>query len=109
SGFFFDFWRWLTRLTASSSMFLSGSHKAITSTAATWISRNRSLLPYQPVPISPTRYVFSDWKSSKPLAPKEVRASNAVEPFKKWRRLMLETFMEGLLGLWINVFSYFVK
>src|SRR6266702_2197085 len=42
-------------LTASASMFLSGSQIETTSTGATWMSRQRSLFPYQPAPIRPTR------------------------------------------------------
>ena len=38
---------------------LSTSQSDTTSTGATWIRRNRSALPYQPVPIRPTRRFFS--------------------------------------------------
>ena len=40
---------------ASESIVLSTSHNATTSTGATWIRRNKSILPYQPLPISATR------------------------------------------------------
>src|SRR5262245_17520301 len=42
---------------ASASIFRSTSHRETTSTGATWRSRSRSILPYQPEPISPTRFV----------------------------------------------------
>ena len=44
---------------ASASICLSTSHSETTSTGATWIRRSRSTLPYQPVPISPTRFLGS--------------------------------------------------
>src|SRR3954470_9459904 len=40
---------------ASASIFRSGSQSDTTSTGATWMSRKRSHLPYQPDPIRPTR------------------------------------------------------
>ena len=55
---FFDFCRWATMSAALSSCFLSTSHSETTSTGATWIRRNRSLLPYQPQPMRPTRLGF---------------------------------------------------
>ncbi len=45
-----------TMSAASASMFLSTSHNDTTSTGATWIRRNRSILPYQPQPMRPTRF-----------------------------------------------------
>src|SRR3954467_4443898 len=54
-GVFFDACRDATRSAAAASMRLSTSHSETTSTGATWIIRRRSVLPYHPVPISPTR------------------------------------------------------
>ena len=44
---------------ASDSILPSTSQSETTSTGATWIRRSRSHLPYQPVPIRPTRGAFS--------------------------------------------------
>ena len=44
-----------TMSAACASMVRSTSQSAVTSTFATWMSRSRSHLPYQPQPMSPTR------------------------------------------------------
>src|SRR5262245_55631351 len=73
---------------APASIFLSTSHSDTTSTGATWISRNRSHLPYQPQPIRPTRLGLSSANSAaKPL--EAVRASPAALAWRKWRRFMV--------------------
>src|SRR5262249_11448450 len=58
-GFFFDACRSATMSAASASILRSTSHRETTSTGATWMSRSRSALPYQPQPMRPTRSFLS--------------------------------------------------
>ena len=69
-GVFFEACRLATMSAASASICLSTSHSETTSTGATWISRNRSHLPYQPQPIRPTRL------ASRPAKPDALPASS---------------------------------
>src|SRR5687767_6537862 len=71
-------------------MFLSGSQMETISTGATWTSRHRSLLPYHPAPINPTRRGLPLTRSSA-SAPNErnaARAASADVDWRKRRRLM---------------------
>ena len=52
-GVFFEAWRVATSAAASASICRSTSHSDTTSTGATWISRSRSVLPYQPAADQP--------------------------------------------------------
>src|ERR1022692_3853737 len=77
-------------------MCLSTSQIETTSTGATWRSRHKSLLPYQPAPISPTRLGLPLTRSSA-SAPSEgnaARAASAEPDWRKRRRLMLKFALE---------------
>src|SRR5688500_6520880 len=78
-------------VTASLSMFLSGSAMATISTGATCTRRHKSLFPYQPAPIRATRLVLPLGMSNA-SAPKDGRAASAVAEaavLRKLRRLIL--------------------
>src|SRR5688500_15268535 len=73
-------------------MFLSGSQMETISTGATCTKRHKSLFPYQPAPINPTRLVLP-FTISSASAPNDGRAASAVAEaavFRKLRRLILK-------------------
>src|SRR5882762_5119005 len=70
-------------------MCLSTSQMETISIGATWTNRQRSLLPYQPAPISPTRFGFPLTMSRAP-APSAESATEAEAVWRKRRRLMLK-------------------
>src|SRR5260221_202727 len=71
-------------------MVLSGSQIETTSTGATWMSRHKSLFPYHPAPIKPTRlgFPFTTSSASAPQVGSAASAVAAVAVFKKSRRLI---------------------
>ena len=76
---------------ASESIFLSTSHSDTISTGATWTSRNRSDLPYHPLPISPTRSGF--WSAAPNTYPPSPCNADSATPaaapaFRNSRRFM---------------------
>src|SRR5689334_17043002 len=75
-------------------MRLSTSHKLTTSTGATCTSRSKSLLPYQPVPIRPTRGLRCANSSAYPrdFVPSAAVNANPLPACRNSRR-----FMDGLL------------
>src|SRR5438876_6543313 len=75
--------------TAPASICLSTSQMETISTGATWTSRHRSLLPYQPAPIRPTRFGFP-LMIARASAPSAERATEAEAVWRKRRRLMLK-------------------
>src|SRR5581483_9952521 len=80
------------RPAAAASMLRSTSQRATTSTGATWIMRQRSLLPYQPQPMRATRFFCS----SAAEAERAPRASAAREVERmNWRRFMVLKLRKG--------------
>src|ERR1035441_4352108 len=77
---------------APASMCWSTSQIETTSPGATWRSRHKSLLPYQPAPISPTRLGLPLTRSSAsaPSAGNAAKAASAEPDLRKRRRLMLK-------------------
>src|SRR5689334_6768384 len=80
-------------------MRLSTSHKLTTSTGATCTSRSKSLLPYQPVPIRPTRGLRCANSSTYPrdFVYSAVVNANPLPDCRNSRR-----FMDGLLEKWVR-------
>src|SRR4051794_14436079 len=70
---------------ASASIFLSTSHSETTSTGATWRSRNRLILPYQPVPIRPTRFVSGAANAAAEAGPPAPARTSPLEVALAWR------------------------
>src|SRR2546426_7201440 len=70
-------------------MCLSTSQIETISTGATWTKRQRSLLPYHPAPIKPTRFGFP-FMMSRASAPNADKASVAPVVCRNRRRLMLK-------------------
>lgn len=79
-GAFPDTCRSLTSFSASTKRMLSTSHIAITSTSRTWISRKRSLFPYQPAPINPTRCTRDACWEASPFLRKADKVNAAPVP-----------------------------
>src|SRR5437899_778048 len=75
-------------------MCLSTSQMETISTGATWTRRQRSLLPYQPAPIRPTRLGFP-LTMSRASAPSAEMATEAEAVWRKRRRLMLKGAAAG--------------
>src|SRR5262245_16559318 len=66
----------------------SGSQRETISMGSTWTSLHRSLLPYHPAPMRPTRLVFSAAKVVGKYVAAE-RPTNAADPlFRNCRRFM---------------------
>src|SRR3954454_14734955 len=86
---------------ASASIFLSTSHKETTSTGATWRSRSRSILPYQPEPISPTRFIAGAANAAAGAGSPALASTSPLEAAPAWRNS--RRFMTLLPALWLVV------
>ncbi len=73
---------------APATICLSTSQMLTTSTGETWIRRNKSHLPYHPVPITPTRYFFWSAANATWAFGKIAAADRAAEVARNWRRFM---------------------
>src|SRR5687767_11551803 len=73
-------------------MFLSGSQIETISTGATWTRRQRSLFPYHPAPMRPTRLGLPLTRSaaSRPQSGRAAMAATAAVLLRKARRFMLK-------------------
>ena len=70
---------------ALASIFLSTSHRETTSTGATWRSRSTSILPYQPEPISPTRFAPGAVNAAAGAGSPIPERTNPLEAAPTWR------------------------
>jgi hypothetical protein len=84
--------RSLTRSAATSSVFASASHNAMTFTRSLVIASLRMFLPHHPEPMSAVRYLRPGSAPNKGTALKATVTAALV--FRKWRRV---NFMIGLL------------
>src|SRR5713101_4592291 len=92
---------------ASASIRLSTSQRDTTSTGATWIKRNRSHLPYQPHPITPTR--FFELENSSAHGLRADRASPAALSFRNFLRLTLRGRRRRLLeGVSVSIVCWMI-
>src|SRR5215471_19589566 len=80
---------------------------------ATCISRNKSLLPYQPVPIKATRRGPAESRKSKLRGPSAVSAREAAAPLRNRRRSISMLFIEwdylSLKRLIFLIYQFFTQ